>query len=179
MLKIRKSVIVNIAMPGIHASSGEDVLALDSDLAELERLQAFIDAFCEREGVPEEAHYHLNVALEELVINAMKHGGCDPKKGAIRLAMRVEDEAVRITLSDTGVSFNPLMAATPELNDNIRQRPIGGLGIHLVRCLVPAIRYERHDGRNYLYLTKPVKRDGGDVRREEDTHANCNGDHPR
>ena len=97
-------------MPGNNASGVENTLTLDSDPAELERLRSFIDAFCDRENVPEEAHYHLNVALEELVLNAMKHGGCDPKRGAIRLAMQRDGDALRITLSDTGVSFNPLQA---------------------------------------------------------------------
>ena len=163
---------------GKNDSSGEETLTLDSDLEELERLRGFIDAFCEREEVPEDSHYHLSLALEELVVNAMKHGVCQPRRSAIRLAMRMESGEVRITLSDTGVPFNPLEAPLPDLGQELLGRPIGGLGIHLVRCLIPSIRYERHDGRNYLYLNKPVKRDSC-LHREGDTDANRNEDRPR
>ncbi len=145
-------------MPGANDSSEPDVLTLDSDLAELERLRAFIDAFCSREGIPEQPSYHLNLALEELVVNAIKHGACAPAKGAIRLEMRMEAGEVQITLCDTGIAFDPLQAPPP-LGPSLLPRPVGGLGIHLVRCLIPSIRYRRHDGRNYLYLAKPIARD--------------------
>lgn len=169
---------VKETMPEKRDSSGEQTLTLDSDLEQLELLHAFIDNFCEREGLPDQTCYHLNVALEELVINAMKHGACEPSTGAIRLAMRMDGGEVRITMCDTGIAFNPLDVPPPDLNQNVLSRPVGGLGIHLVRCLIPGIRYERHDGRNYLYLTKPVERDCALVSEERDTDANGNGDHP-
>lgn len=165
-------------MPERDDSSGQDVLTLDSDLEELDRLREFIEDFCDREGVPEQTRYHLSLALEELAINAIKHGACEPRNGAIRLAMRIESGDVRITFCDTGVPFDPLQAPPPDLTQNLLSRPVGGLGIHLVRCLIPDIRYERHDGRNYLYLTKPVPRDCGFIGEEGDIDANCNGDHP-
>src|SRR5574341_1146729 len=104
-------------MPGKNDSPGADTLTLDSDLAELERLRGFIDEFCRREGLPEESHYHLNVALEELVVNAIRHGACQPREAAIRLAMRMEGGEVRITLSDTGLPFDPLQAPAPDRSE--------------------------------------------------------------
>ncbi len=163
-------------MPEEHDSSGADVLALDADLVDLERLRAFIDGFCGREGLSHDTRYHLTLALEELVVNAIKHGGCRPGKGAIRLTMRMEGDEVRMTLCDTGIPFDPLQAPPPDLGENVLRRPVGGLGIHLVRCLIPGIRYHRAAGRNWLYLTKPVKSDSS-VRLEENTDAKRNGDH--
>jgi len=112
-----------------------------------------------------------------LVINAIKHGACEPLSDAIRLSMRIEGGKVRMTLCDTGVPFDPLQAPSPDLTQKLPFRPIGGLGIHLVRCLIPGIRYERRDGRNYLYLTKPVNQDCAFVGQEEDQDADCDGDH--
>lgn len=154
----------------------ESVLTLDSDIAELERLSAFIDEFCALEGVPEETCCQLQIALEELVLNAIKHGGCEPKKGAIRLAMRNESGEVRIVLSDSGTYFNLLEAPTPDLTASLQDRKLGGLGIHLVRHLMPSIRYERRGGRNYLYLARPVNPESGTVKPEGGTLANGNGD---
>lgn len=163
-------------MPENDTNPGESVLALDSDIAELERLKAFIDAFCELEGVPEATCCQMQVALEELVLNTIKHGGCEPKKGAIRLAIRREGNKVRVVLSDSGIRFNPLEAPSPDLTGNLRDRPLGGLGIHLVRHLMPSIRYERRENRNYLYLATPINLESGTVSSEGETHANGNGD---
>ncbi len=155
---------------------GESVLTLKSDLAELERLGEFIDGFCNLEGIPQETRYQLHVALEELVTNAIKYGRCEPKEGAIQLSIRKDNADVSVVLSDSGVDFNPLNAPPPDLTKSLHDRPVGGLGIHLVRQLIPSIRYERRGNRNYLYLTKPVKPDSGTASLEEETHANGDGD---
>ncbi len=169
-------------MPEADGSSGECGLTLDSHLEELERLQRFIDDFCNREALPEQTRFHLSLALEEMFVNSVEHGGCEPGQGAIRLAIRVEGPTVRITFSDAGIAFNPLQVPAPELADSPLSRPIGGLGIHLVRSVIPSIRYERHDGRNYLYLSKPVEQDCACARQEGrpkgGIDADCNGDHP-
>ncbi len=146
-------------MPDLSANAGRDSITLNSDLAELERLRMFIDGFCDREGLPDETRYHLSVALEELVINAIKHGACQPSNDAIRLSMWMQGGEVRMTLCDTGIPFDPLQAPAPDLTQKLPERPIGGLGIHLVRCLIPGIRYERRDGRNWLYVAKPARQD--------------------
>jgi serine/threonine-protein kinase RsbW len=137
----------------------EESLTLPGDLACLERLSAWIDEFCALHAVPDETHYHLNVALEEMVINAIKHGQCGMAEDAIRVIMELADGEIRITVSDSGKAFNPLDVPEPDLGGDIARRPVGGLGIHLVRCLMGSVRYERRDERNWLYLTKPVKGD--------------------
>ncbi len=158
-----------------ETDSVESVLLLDINISELERLARFLDRFCESTGMPEEICYQLHVALEELVINAIKHGGCAPKRGAIRLAIRRVSDEVRAVLSDNGIAFNPLTAPAPDLTKSLRDRAVGGLGIHLVRNLIPSLRYERRGDRNYLYLAKPVKLDSGTVSPEEQTDANGDG----
>lgn len=155
-----------------ETDSGERVLLLDINISELQRLGRFPDRFCESTGMPEEICYQLQVALEELVINAIKHGGCEPKQGAIGLAIRRVGDEARAVLSDNGVAFNPLDAPAPDLTKSLRDRTVGGLGIHLVRNLVPSLRHERRGDRNYLYLTKLAKRDSGTVSPEEETYAN-------
>lgn len=154
----------------------DSVLALNSDPAELERLRDFIDAFCKFERVPEETCYQLQVAMEELVLNAIKYGACEPKKGAIQLSIRREQNELRAVLSDCGIGFNLLEAPRPDFTRSLSERPVGGLGIHLVRHLIPSIRYERRDGRNYLYLAKPVSPESGTAGLEGETHASGNGD---
>jgi anti-sigma regulatory factor (Ser/Thr protein kinase) len=135
-------------------SSMQEHLRLNADVAELERLMAWLDDFCERHQIPEEAHYHLNIAVEEIVLNAIKHGRCSPAQGAIGIGLSLSGSELDITITDTGIPFNPLDAPPPNLTASLADRPIGGLGIHLVRSLMDSIEYKREGGENRLRLRK-------------------------
>ena len=137
-------------------ASMEDRIRLNADVGELERLTAWLDAFCERHEIPDEAHYHLNIAAEELVLNTIKHGCCSPAEGAIEVGLRLCGQELHITITDTGTPFNPLNAPPPDLTSNLVDRPIGGLGIHLVRSLMNSVEYEREGGKNRLHLRKDL-----------------------
>lgn len=101
-----------------------------------------------------EAMYLASLAIEELVTNCIKYGYDDPKEHAIDFIFSVEDGALRIEAIDDGNPFNPLEAPGPDLSVAIENRPIGGLGLHLLRELADDMSYERRDGTNRLRLTK-------------------------
>ena len=166
-------------MPDKQCSFEEDSLTLDSNLAELERLREFIEGFCDRAALSDQICDQLGVALEELVVNAIRYGRCDPGAGAIRIGLRRRSDHLQIAFSDTGIPFNPLAMPPPNLGEDLGGRPIGGLGIYLVRCLMPEIRYERRDGRNCLFMTKPIEATAKPVRQQGGSDAGCHGDCPR
>jgi len=134
----------------------EEHLRLNADVAELEPLTAWLDGFCERHAISDEVHYHLNITVEELVLNAIKHGRCSPAEGAIEVGLRLSGQELHITITDTGIPFNPLNAPLPDLTSSLEGRPIGGLGIHLVRSLMNSVEYERRSGENRLHLRKDL-----------------------
>jgi serine/threonine-protein kinase RsbW len=131
-------------------------IRLDADLAELERLTEWLDRFCDGHGIEDSTHYQINVAVEEVVINAIKHGQCQPAAGAIEVVLALAGEELRIDITDTGVPFNPLDLPTPDLGADIAKRKVGGLGVHLVRSLMTRVEYERLEGRNQLRLSKQI-----------------------
>ena len=65
-------------------------------------------------------------------------------------------EQITFTISDSGIPFDPTAQTEPDLTLSAEERPIGGLGIHLVRQIMDSIRYERKDNRNILTLTKKL-----------------------
>jgi anti-sigma regulatory factor (Ser/Thr protein kinase) len=136
--------------------SVEDNIRLDAEVGELARLTAWLDGFCERHSIPEEPHYHLNIAVEELVLNAIKHGRCSPSQGAIQIRLRLSGPELDVTITDTGIPFNPLDAPPPDLTSSLADRPIGGLGVHLVRSLMNSVEYKRVGGENQLRLRKDL-----------------------
>jgi anti-sigma regulatory factor (Ser/Thr protein kinase) len=61
-----------------------------------------------------------------------------------------------IDIAEDGIAFNPLEAKPPNLDLPITERPISGLGIHIVRALTETIAYRRENGRNHLTITMRV-----------------------
>ena len=132
----------------------EEHIRLNAEVEELGRLTEWLDRFCERHRIPDEAHYQLNIAVEELVLNAIKHGHCSPAEGAIQVDLRLAGPELYIAITDTGIPFNPLNAPPPDLTSSLAERPIGGLGVHLVRSLMNSVEYTREGGENRLRLRK-------------------------
>lgn len=134
----------------------EERIRLNAEIGELERLVRWLDEFCERCRIADEAHYHLNIVVEELVLNAIKHGRCSPPEGAIEVGLRLSGNELIITIVDSGIPFDPFKFPAPDLTGGLADRPIGGLGIHLVRSLMNSVEYKREGGENRLSLRKDL-----------------------
>ena len=103
--------------------------------------------------VPEMAMRAMQVALDELLTNAIMHGKVtlnDP----MQVDLIVAKSALRAVISHAGPAFDPTEVAAPDLEGSLPDREIGGLGIHLVRSMMDEFSYEHVDGRNILKLGK-------------------------
>jgi anti-sigma regulatory factor (Ser/Thr protein kinase) len=113
------------------------------------------EAWLAGQQVSFEAMYLASLAIEEIVTNCIKYGYTgDPKAHTIHVAFSVKDRTLGIEVADDGNPFNPLDAKAPDLSLAVEDRPVGGLGLHLLRELADAVSYERRDGSNVLRLTK-------------------------
>ena len=103
-------------------------------------------------GVGGERIHDAQLVVEELLCNVMDHGG-----GADRVVLRVavDDGRVVLDVRDDGNAYDPLSQPLPDLDAGIEDRPIGGLGVHLVRELSQDARYQRLDGWNVLRVVLP------------------------
>ncbi len=100
----------------------------------------------------EDAAYVAILAVEELVSNCIKYGYDDTAPHEIDVALSVDDSALTVTIVDDGHPFDPVQAPPPDLTLPIEQRPIGGLGLHLLRTLSSEMRYERRGDTNRITL---------------------------
>jgi len=101
-------------------------------------------------GVAQELALELRLISEEVITNVVKYA----EAGSIRIDFKVTDVTVVLEVRDNGKSFDPLSTAAPELEASIEDRPLGGLGIHLVKALADEVSYQRRDGWNVLRLTR-------------------------
>jgi anti-sigma regulatory factor (Ser/Thr protein kinase) len=95
------------------------------------------------------------VSVEEIVRNAIVHGGLEPSAPGPRVTVTLEDNQLACEVVDDGRPFDPFTEAPPpDLAAPIAERAVGGLGVHLVRQLMDACSYQRRDGRNHTLLLK-------------------------
>jgi anti-sigma regulatory factor (Ser/Thr protein kinase) len=87
----------------------------------------------------------------------LNHGFTDPREHEIHVSLQTEESDFRIEVQDDGLPFNPLEHPLPDLSAPLEKRPIGGLGIHMMRKSVDRIEYRRADGKNILVLVKQIK----------------------
>ena len=113
-----------------------------------------MEQFCEEQKLDAGAGFELNLVLEELFVNALRHGGCEGLEDAVRIRLREEGGAVQVEFSDRGAAFDPTGEPAPELATPLEQRAPGGLGIHLVRQLAQDFSYRRESGWNMVTLRR-------------------------
>jgi anti-sigma regulatory factor (Ser/Thr protein kinase) len=104
-----------------------------------------------------EAVYFVLLAIEELVLNCIKYGYDDDGEHMIEILLSVEDGKLTMVVMDDGHAFDPLSAPPPDLSLNLEERPLGGLGLYLLRGLADHVSYERRNGNNRVTLSKRMQ----------------------
>lgn len=120
--------------------------------------QPKVEAFGADNGLPPKVIFHLTLVLDELVTNIIDYGYADFDEHPIDVTITLDGETINITLVDDAAPFNILTAPEPELDTPLDERikPIGGMGIHLVKNMVDHIDYKRDEDKNILMLTKNI-----------------------
>jgi len=109
-------------------------------------------AAAREQGISPDVLQRLDLVLEEALMNTALHG-YGGKGGGMTVKLDfVDDGCLKLTLEDCGVPFDPTTASTPDLSIPVEERPIGGLGIHLIRSMSDTLTYHRDGKRNILTL---------------------------
>jgi anti-sigma regulatory factor (Ser/Thr protein kinase) len=94
--------------------------------------------------------YAVMLVVEELVTNTIKYGYDDREEHRIRLTLELSTP-VSLCIEDDGHAFDPLtQAPAVALDAAVEERPIGGLGLHMVRAETASMRYRRIQDTNRL-----------------------------
>jgi anti-sigma regulatory factor (Ser/Thr protein kinase) len=136
--------------------------SLNGNLGELERLAAGVSEFCAANSLGDDAEFELNLVLEELFVNAVRHGGCEGVPGAAHVHLRCAADGVEVGFRDRGRAFDPTAAPDADIHASLGERR-GGLGIHLVRGIMRDLHYHRDGEWNQLRM----RRAAGPVRESE------------
>ncbi len=131
-------------------------LSLLNRQSEVARAQESLEQFAARHHIPGRALHEVQLAFEEHLTNIVRYAYADAREHHIHVRLTLRSRELRIEVADDGRPFNPLQHPAPDLSLPLDQRPIGGLGIHMMRKSLDALEYRRENERNMLVMIKRV-----------------------
>ncbi|MBE6346989.1 MAG: HAMP domain-containing protein [Lentimicrobiaceae bacterium] len=127
-------------------------LVMRNNIADIALMAEFIENLCEENQLPMDATFNLNLAIEEAVSNVMKYAYPSNEEHEILLTVNKENNNIIFELSDTGKAFDPTKMKDADVTLSAEERPIGGLGIFLIRKIMKSVEYKREGERNVLIM---------------------------
>ena len=132
-------------------------LTIEAAVENIEVVTDFINRELEDLNCPVKAQTQIAIAIDELFGNIARYAYTpDIGKATVRFAVDENPLSVIITFIDHGVPFNPLEQAQPDIHATAEERPIGGLGIFLVKKSMNMVEYAYKNGQNILTIKKTI-----------------------
>ena len=135
----------------------EKTLILKNDIAEISRLAEFVENLGEEFMLTPDLVFNLNLVLEEAVSNVILYAYPKEEHEIITLSAKKDGNMLIFVLTDSGKEFDPTQAPDADITLSAEDRPIGGLGIFLIRQIMNTVEYQRIDGKNVLTLGKELE----------------------
>ncbi len=130
-------------------------LKLRNNLSEIPKIETFVNEVASVAGIQDHlTTSSINLALEEAITNVIMYAYPSGIDGPVYLEAVISEGKATFILSDTGKPFDPTKAEEVDVTLAAEDRPIGGLGIHLVRTIMDSVSYEYLSGKNILMMTK-------------------------
>jgi serine/threonine-protein kinase RsbW len=128
-------------------------LTIAADTASLRAAMEFVRTGAMEARLPEGRIGELDLMIEEIFMNVCCHAYLEDKQGEVILTYSIPAPGeLSVEVADQGAEFNPLTAPPPDVTLNLESRPLGGLGIFLVKTLAPSVAYRRDRDWNRLTL---------------------------
>ncbi|KZX10305.1 ATP-binding protein [Methanobrevibacter curvatus] len=126
----------------------------------LSQVQEFINSKLKYYELLPKFQMQLELVIEEIFINIVKYAHMeDSSENKIVIYSLFDEESSVLTIKfvDKGIPFNPLKEEDPDLNADIENRKIGGLGLFLVKKNTDELEYKYKKGKNILTFKKSLK----------------------
>jgi uncharacterized protein (TIGR02172 family) len=143
----------------MEATANYKEIEVEATPQNLTKVMGFIEENLDAVGAGMKAQMQIAVAVEELYINIAKYAYKNQgTPGMAKVRFEVKDDPARayITFIDNGVYYDPLAKADPDVTLSAEERPIGGLGIFMVKKSMDDVLYEYKDGCNILTIVKAI-----------------------
>jgi sigma-B regulation protein RsbU (phosphoserine phosphatase) len=129
-------------------------LTITNKVSEITKLNAFVKSATTALHMETELANKIRLAVEEAVTNCIEYAYPAGTVGDVTVSIEADNSKIRFIISDSGADFDPTKVSKADTTLSVDERPIGGLGILLVRNLMDSINYERTEGKNVLRMEK-------------------------
>ena len=134
----------------------EKSIILTNDISEISKLNEFVEEIGNEFSLTPDVVFNVNLVLEEAIVNVINYAYPKEKHESIYLSAQLHEGSIVFVLTDTGMQFDPTKAPEADITLSLEDRPIGGLGIFLIRQIMNEVKYDRIDGKNILTLEKKL-----------------------
>jgi anti-sigma regulatory factor (Ser/Thr protein kinase) len=125
------------------------------------RVPELLDGLARARQLDADAVADMQVALDEILSNILTNGFADGRPHRIDVALSVDGDRLTAEVEDDCAAFDPLAVPPPDIGPSLKDRRVGGLGVHFVRKLMSKVSYARVGARNRLVLTRSLTGKGG------------------
>jgi anti-sigma regulatory factor (Ser/Thr protein kinase) len=131
-------------------------IIVHNQMSEINRINDIIEENAPTWDLSLRIQSQLSLILDELLTNIIRYAFIDNKPHNIELNLEVQANNIYIEVIDDGIEFNPLSYPEPDLNPNLAERQLSGLGIHLMKKLTNEFTYTRKNGYNIQRFRKVI-----------------------
>lgn len=135
----------------------EKSILLANDIAEISKLNQFIEEIGDEFSLAPDLVFNLTLVMEEAVVNVINYAYPKEEHEKIYVSARLHGGSIIMVIADNGKEFDPTLAPEADITLSAEERPIGGLGIFLIRNIMNEVKYERIEGKNILTLEKKLQ----------------------
>lgn len=132
-------------------------IVLHNRIEEIGRMATFLEEMGEELNLSPEVSFNIHLALEEAVSNVIMYAYPQGEEHAFALTVRHVDNRLIFKIIDTGKEFDPTRQPDADVTLSLEERPIGGLGIFLIRRIMQAVEYRRVGDKNILTMVKVIE----------------------
>ncbi len=134
----------------------DKVILVNNRVDELTRVAGFLEELGEEWNLPIPIVFNLNLVVEEALSNIILYGFNDNNEHTIEILFNRDNSLITITITDDGIEYDPTQSRDPDISLSSSERPVGGLGIFLIKRIMDSVHYKRIDNLNILTLTKII-----------------------
>jgi anti-sigma regulatory factor (Ser/Thr protein kinase) len=117
----------------------------------------FIDTFVTRSDIKKDIHFQINLVIEELFTNMIKYN--QKSGGEVEINLDIKDKKLIISLTDFDAPPFDMTKVKPyDTRQKIEKRPIGKVGLHLIKEMMDQIDYQYQNNNNIITLIKHMEK---------------------
>ena len=131
-------------------------LILHNDIQQIPQLADFVETIAGEKNLDQSMAMSINLALEEAVTNVIEYAYPEGADGLVDIEAILREKTLDFIITDSGKPFDPTARPDVDTSASLNDRPIGGLGIHLVKRIMDSVSYRREDGKNILTMIKNI-----------------------